>query len=207
MLVLIDFDNQIFKYTNGLFITMANDISSKVKDWIITDKGEKVKDVVFGFQDGLISTYVLLVGIAVLIYFNPTLVLITLLAEVAAGAISMGFGAFVSTKTKNEVNVRNTDYQNQDPVDNAIYMSSAFVLGGIIPVIPFFMPIPVISFIIATISTFIALFLIGVFRALISEKGFLRPISEMIVIGFIAIIIISVFSFFLRMTYGLILLI
>ncbi|MBD3230342.1 MAG: hypothetical protein GF329_19340 [Candidatus Lokiarchaeota archaeon] len=61
------------------------------------------KDFVFGFQDGLITTFVLLAGISILVVFNPTILIVTLLAEIASGAISMAFGAYISTKTQNEI--------------------------------------------------------------------------------------------------------
>ncbi|MHC1590614.1 MAG: VIT1/CCC1 transporter family protein, partial [Candidatus Helarchaeales archaeon] len=60
------------------------------------------RNFVFGFQDGLISTYVLAVGISILIMVNPMLLIFTLIAEIAAGAISMAFGAFISAKIKKQ---------------------------------------------------------------------------------------------------------
>ncbi|TFF89372.1 MAG: hypothetical protein EU549_00880 [Promethearchaeota archaeon] len=78
------------------------------------------KDFVFGFQDGLITTFVLLAGISVLVIFNPTILIVTLLAEIASGAISMAFGAYISSKTQNEiVKIKKIDKKtdNQEGID------------------------------------------------------------------------------------------
>ena len=83
--------------------------------------GDSFKDFVFGFQDGLISTYVLLAGIALLVLFNPTMLIIALLAEITAGALSMGFGAYVATKTANEILEKSEGEQdriNNETVEN-----------------------------------------------------------------------------------------
>jgi len=218
------------------------------KNFLSSEKGENFKNFVFGFQDGLISTYVLLIGIAGLIYFSPQILLVTLFAEIASGAISMAFGAYISTKTKNEfVNKSNSDLEgserlelfceekglneeekkdfkenynkhselwekiikieedsenSQDPIDNAMYMAAAFVLGGLLVVIPYLLPIPALSFLIATILSFSALFLVGVFRSFLSDKGWIKPALEMLLLGILAVIIILIYLFFISKMYG-----
>ena len=84
-------------------------MKEKIQKFLYSNKGENFKNFVFGLQDGLITTYILLVGIGFLVFIDPTLLVITLSAEVAAGAISMTFGAYISTKTKNENHIEN-DY-------------------------------------------------------------------------------------------------
>lgn len=74
----------------------------KIQTFIKSEQGETFKNFVFGFQDGLITTYVLLIGMAMLIFINNNLLLITLLTEIIAGALSMAFGAYISSKTKIE---------------------------------------------------------------------------------------------------------
>jgi len=234
---------------------MKEKISIRFQKLLFSESGDTFRNFIFGFQDGLISTYVLLAGIAILVFSNPTLLLITLLAEIAAGAISMGFGAFTSTKTKNEYLIKSPsndknetlrkekfakfsqkiglnskeietiensfrtnpdlwekiikfqleDSQKRDPVNNAIYMACAFVLGGILPVIPYFIPIATISFIIATILSFCALFIVGIFRSFFSEKHWLKPALEMILIGILATIIIEIYLYIITIYYGLVL--
>jgi len=73
-----------------------------IKEFIYSERGERFKDFIFGFQDGLISTYVLMIALIMLVYDYPFLLLIALIAEMIAGSISMGFGAYISIKTKNQ---------------------------------------------------------------------------------------------------------
>lgn len=63
--------------------------------------GEIVKQIVFGCNDGLISTFALLAGLAGAA-LDPSIILLTLLAEMFSGAISMGLGEFISSRSENE---------------------------------------------------------------------------------------------------------
>ncbi len=213
---------------------------------------ESFKDFVFGFQDGLISTYVLLAGIAILVIFNPTMLIIALMAEISAGAISMAFGAYIATKTENEsldipdnhnsndeslikylfaknevsereiqiteaffhehpdiyakLSIKKPKPTMKDPADNAIRMGLAFVIGGILPLAPYIIPIPTWSFIIATILSFSGLFTIGIFRHHIvkSKSHWIKPALEMVLLGILAVIIISAYLYFISLFYGII---
>ncbi|MHA1437475.1 MAG: VIT1/CCC1 transporter family protein [Promethearchaeota archaeon] len=230
-------------------------MKEKIQKFLYSNRGENFKNFIFGFQDGLITTYILLCGIAILVLFNPILLIITLIAEVAAGAISMMFGAYVSAKTKNEtinklkkeksesfkekniqeffikegysseeikiiekflkknptlckklVFSQDNNLSQDDPINTGIYMGIAFIFGGMIPIIPYFIPTPMWSFLLATVFSFLALFLIGVFRSFYSEKHWLKPALEMILIGILAIIIIEIYLYFIILTYGMIIL-
>lgn len=63
--------------------------------------GRLVREVVFGVNDGVISTIGFLFGVAGALA-NQQVVLISGLAEVLAGAISMFFGGYLSTKSQQE---------------------------------------------------------------------------------------------------------
>ena len=207
---------------------------------------ENFKDFVFGFQDGLVSTYVLLAGIAILVTLNPVLLVITLLAEIASGAISMTFGAYTSTKTEyeyldhNEISQRKINFKEglskkedeefnhfldthpkirekiklfktpeteklKDPLNKGMLMGFSFICGGIIPLSPYLFPVPIWSFIWASIFTFLALIMIGILRSLIAEskRSWLRFSLEMIGLGVIAVIIIQIYLYFISLSYGL----
>ena len=204
---------------------------------LYSSKGENFKDIILGFQDGIISTYVLVIAIYFLIYSNPYLLLIALIAELIAGSVSMGLGAYSSIKTKNlyiqsQRKVSTDDNFNKykergllnekdiealqnfsekhpkllekldlinyedsslrDPYLGSLRMALAFLIGAILPIIPFFIPIPFWSLLAATILTFIGLFVIGMFRGGYSENGKLKYAIEMVLIGIIAVIMISI---------------
>jgi VIT1/CCC1 family predicted Fe2+/Mn2+ transporter len=224
---------------------------------LISNKGEDFKDIVFGFQDGLISTYVLLVAIAFLVYTNPYLLLIALMAELIAGSLSMGFGAYVSTKTKNQYILQEkklkqelvrderlfekyyekemlldeeelelakkiskkypnfwfklNDTENllqtiREPPYCAFKMSIAFIVGAILPILPYIVPTPIISFTLASIFSFSALFMVGILKSQYNEKHWLYGGLEMVLIGLVATIIISTLTEVLIVGFELVIL-
>ena len=72
--------------------------------------GEKIRSVILGLNDGLISTFTLLVGVAAatLVSSGSFIVILTGIAAMVSGAISMGLGEYVSSKSefnyiKNEI--------------------------------------------------------------------------------------------------------
>jgi VIT1/CCC1 family predicted Fe2+/Mn2+ transporter len=71
--------------------------------------GEKVRSIILGLNDGLISTFTLLIGIAAAtLSEGNALVILTGLAAMVSGACSMGLGEYISSKSeynfiKNEI--------------------------------------------------------------------------------------------------------
>ena len=60
------------------------------------------RDIILGVNDGLISTFLLVVGV-VGSGLSPTDILLTAIAGALAGAVSMSAGEFVATKSQSEV--------------------------------------------------------------------------------------------------------
>ena len=63
--------------------------------------GEMIRQVTFGMNDGVVSIFALLAGVAGAGQ-DPQTILITLLAATIAGALSMAAGEFISSKSENE---------------------------------------------------------------------------------------------------------
>ncbi len=66
-----------------------------------TPKGRAIREVVFGMNDGLITTLCFLAGVSSAISHRGMIVLAGL-SEVIAGALSMALGAYLSTKAQHE---------------------------------------------------------------------------------------------------------
>jgi len=66
-----------------------------------TPRGRMVRDVVFGFNDGLVTGIGFVVGVTSSLV-TSSLVLLTGLAMAAAASFSMAIGAYLSTKSQNE---------------------------------------------------------------------------------------------------------
>jgi predicted membrane protein (TIGR00267 family) len=71
-----------------------------VEDWH-TPKGRAIREVVFGMNDGLVTTIGFLAGVTTSIA-QARYILLAGTAEIAAGAISMALGAYLATKSQRE---------------------------------------------------------------------------------------------------------
>ena len=74
--------------------------------WEIRGSGG-VRDMIFGANDGLVSTLAFVAGVAGAIT-NPSIILLSAVAELFAGTISMAAGAYHSSKSELEVLERET---------------------------------------------------------------------------------------------------
>jgi vacuolar iron transporter family protein len=72
------------------------------------DEVSVVRQSIFGISDGVVSTVALVASLTAAGVVN-TIILIAAMAEIFAGAISMGLGAYISTKTDAEANKRAID--------------------------------------------------------------------------------------------------
>jgi VIT1/CCC1 family predicted Fe2+/Mn2+ transporter len=66
-----------------------------------TPRGRMIREVVFGFNDGLVTGIGFVVGVTSSLA-DASLVLMTGLAAAAAASLSMAIGAYLSTKSQNE---------------------------------------------------------------------------------------------------------
>lgn len=81
--------------------------------------GGKIRSIILGLNDGLISTFTLLVGVAAATLVstgNNAIVLLTGFAAMVSGAISMGLGEYISSKSeynyiKNELKKENAEIE------------------------------------------------------------------------------------------------
>ena len=83
-------------------------MSKPFEDKSHLEGGEIIRQVVFGANDGIVSVFALLAGIAGADQ-SPAIILLTLLAATIAGALSMAAGEYVSGKSErnfyeNEIN-------------------------------------------------------------------------------------------------------
>ena len=65
--------------------------------------GNKIRSIILGLNDGLISTFTLLVGVAAATLIstgNNAIVILTGIAALVSGSISMGLGEYISSKSE-----------------------------------------------------------------------------------------------------------
>src|SRR5258708_34191581 len=63
-------------------------------------RGDWLRDIVFGLNDGLVTTLVFVMAVSEV---APARLLLVVLGEVLAGGVSMGLGGYLSARTEKQV--------------------------------------------------------------------------------------------------------
>jgi len=102
------------------------------------DDANTIRAGVFGVQDGIVSTFGLVMGVAGA-QVSPEAILIAGLAGAFSGAVSMGAGEYVSVRVQHELIAARgvTDGANVHPTRAAAANAGLFVLGAAFPLAPF----------------------------------------------------------------------
>lgn len=145
-------------------------------------KDEYLRSSLFGFEDALVSTTGMVVGIS----FGTTnlkFILLAAFVTIAVEAVSMAAGEFLSDEAVHELD-------KKTPKDNtlisAIVMLLSYSIGGLIPVIPVIL-LPHTQAIIGSIlAAFAGLFILGFIKGKIVKVDKIRSAFEMLIIGGIA---------------------
>ena len=216
--------------------------------------GGKIRSAILGLNDGLISTFTLLVGVAAASFAGGggvSVIILTGIAAMVSGSISMGLGEYVSSKSeynyiKNEIKKEKAEIElfpeeekrevrtyfekmglegstldscvdsitsdkqrwltfllkselgleePESPILGAFITFISFVIGSLIPQIPYFLNVGFMSLIISSILSFSSLFLVGALKTKITGEKKIKGALEMLIIGIIA--------FFISYTIGL----
>ncbi len=207
--------------------------------WRVASLG-RIREVVFGGQDGLLSTMLLVTAVAASGASNTT-VLISGLAGALAGMVSMATGAFLGSRSEQDVQraeiakeARELEehpaeelaelvvlYQREglsfsdaqgvaehiaadkdlwlrtlvekelglspdvtsNPVKDALAMGAAFIVGAVIPIIPYFFIHDKIGIAISVSATLVGLFVLGMGKGRIVQKSPVLQGLEILLIG------------------------
>src|SRR5262245_40486286 len=205
-----------------------------------TPKGRFIREVIFGTNDGLITTLGFLAGITGSIA-DKNVILLAALAESVASALSMSTGAYIYSKsqkeyfqkeiarerreieedpehekheiqeiykergfTDEEITIlinRITSDRNlwlrfmlreelglgdeafENPVQVGAIMGVSFLMGSVVPIVPYFFLNPHTALITSTIASLAFLFLLGALKTRITKSGWIRSGLEMLGIG------------------------
>jgi len=122
-----------------------------------------LREIVFGLEDGLVSTLGAITGIATATG-DPRIVVISGLVIVAVESLSMAAGTYLSNKSEIEAKkpwfpfIRKNYHQ---PLRDSVFMGVSYIIGGSVPVsIYLFLPVAAAIWV-AVIITAISLFLVG----------------------------------------------
>ncbi|OGH06394.1 MAG: hypothetical protein A2171_02260 [Candidatus Levybacteria bacterium RBG_13_35_9] len=142
-----------------------------------------LRSLMFGLQDGIVSTTGVVIGISIGVN-NKAIIVLAALVAVMVEASSMAAGQYSSEKAVHQMD--KTGGHTDNLVVGALIMFIAYLLGGsfsIVPIIVFDQPI---ARVFAIGSAFVGLFIIGYIKGYLVEHKPLRSAFELFVIGSVA---------------------
>ncbi|MBI3984900.1 MAG: VIT1/CCC1 transporter family protein [Candidatus Levybacteria bacterium] len=154
-----------------------------------------LRSLMFGLQDGIVSTTGVVVGISTGINDKQIIVLAALVA-VTVEASSMAAGQYSSEKAVHQMD--KTGRHTDNLYIGALIMFIAYMIGGSFSIIPTVILDQPIARIIAIVSSFIGLFIIGYIKGQLVEHKPLRSAVELFIIGSVATIVGVVVGYYLR---------
>lgn len=151
------------------------------------DDANTVRAGVFGVQDGIVSTFGLVMGVAGA-QVSPETVLIAGIAGAFSGAVSMGAGEYVSVKVQRELLEARSNGQGGEgivvsPHRAAAANSGLFVLGAAFPLLPFLFLVGLPAVVTSTVLSITALFVAGALLTRLTKRSPVASGMRMLVIG------------------------
>ncbi|MBI2551386.1 VIT1/CCC1 transporter family protein [Candidatus Uhrbacteria bacterium] len=143
-----------------------------------------MREIVFGLEDGLVSTLGAVTGIAAGAN-DRFIVILSGLVLVAVESLSMAAGSYLSSKSAADAeSVLDHRHKHQSlPLRAAWVMGVCYVFGGVVPVVPyFFLPVAQ-SYAPSILSTLFVLFLVGVWSGKQTRRPPVRNGIKMVMIS------------------------
>lgn len=145
---------------------------------------EYLRSFVFGCQDALVSTTGVVVGVSAAVS-DKRLILLTAVITIMVEAFSMAAGQYLSEKTIHDI--PNSHHKDNLVLGSAI-MFGAYVVGGVIPVLPVLLFSGSIASVLSVLFAFLGLFVLGYMKAKLFFGNPIRSSIEMLLIGGLAVL-------------------
>lgn len=147
------------------------------------DRADYVRDIVLSANDGVVTTFAVVAG-SLGASLSPSVVVILGLANLFADGLSMSTGAYLGVKSEIEYEQNSGEKIKigNKPLKNGLVSFFAFGLAGFIPLMSYIFKFEN-SFKISAILVAITLFVVGIFRGVVSNKHILRTAFENLFIG------------------------
>jgi VIT1/CCC1 family predicted Fe2+/Mn2+ transporter len=137
------------------------------------------RSIIFGFQDALVSTTGIVVGISIGAH-NKQFIILSALVAISVEALSMGAGQYLSEKSVHEL----PKSEHKDSlITGALLMFFSYLIGGFVPIIPIFFSLPPLSSLLSVSFAFTGLFILGFVKAKLFSSHIWRSAFEMLTIG------------------------
>lgn len=147
------------------------------------DKADYVRDIVLSANDGVVTTFAVVAG-SLGASLSPSVVVILGLANLFADGLSMSTGAYLGVKSEIEYQQNSGEKikLGNRPILNGLVSFLAFGVAGFIPLISYVFKFDN-SFTVSAVFVAITLFIVGIFRGMVSNKHILRTAFENLFIG------------------------
>lgn len=141
------------------------------------------RSVMFGLQDGLVSTTGVVVGISAGVS-DPAIIILAAFVAVTVEASSMAAGQYSSEKAVHQMD--KSGKHKDVLIIGASLMFLSYLLAGLVPILPFLIFPPDSARIISIAAALTTLFVIGYFKGKFVEHKAFRSATEMLIIGGLA---------------------
>ncbi|GMQ95177.1 MAG: hypothetical protein BMS9Abin13_289 [Patescibacteria group bacterium] len=160
-----------------------------------------IKDLVYGANDGIITTFAIVAGV-VGAGLSVRAVLIIGFASLLADGFSMAASSYLGGRSERaafanaKMDMGDSSF-NKNPLVSGLFTFVAFIGAGLFPLLPYlFVMEEAKLFLYAAIATAAALFIIGALRTLVTGRHFIVAGIEMLIIGGIAAVIAYMTGYF-----------
>jgi VIT1/CCC1 family predicted Fe2+/Mn2+ transporter len=145
-----------------------------------------IRDVVYGANDGVITTFAVVAGVTGGT-LAPATVLVLGVANLLADGLSMGVGNYLGIRSDERVReAQRLPEQEAFPIRHGVATFLAFVCAGAVPLLPYvFTQASVSLFAASTGLSLVVLFVVGAARARVGTGSWWANGLEMLVLGVI----------------------
>lgn len=152
----------------------------------LDDAGGYIAEVIYGANDGIITTFAVVAGIAGAA-LDPAIVLILGVANLLADGFSMGMSNYLSQRSEADYRAAQGDTAvvSRPPVYTAVVTFLSFVVAGGAPLIPYVFDVNA-TFQLSVVVTGIAFFSVGASRTLVTNRRWYAAGGEMFAVGMLA---------------------
>ena len=142
-----------------------------------------IRDFVYGANDGIITTFAVVSGVAGG-GLSSLAVVIVGAANLAADGVSMGVGNLLAIRADERAReAANLPELEAFPWKHGLATTLAFVVAGVVPLLPYLVPGLESRAGWSTVLTFTTLFLLGALRALVTIDRWWRSGLETLLLG------------------------
>jgi len=158
----------------------------------MTKKNLPVREIIFGLEDGIVSTLGVLVGIAIGTG-DKSLVILSGLVVIFVESLSMAAGTYLSNKSQGEIHLAQDKkiplkrlfhkHKLKLPLMEAGFMGVSYIIGGLVSLSSFLLLPVSTAIIVAILTSFIFLFTIGFLKGKLAQINPTKSGLEMVLVS------------------------